>query len=404
MPDTPAAPRDPTGWKPVQLVPENARSGRGGFPLRGGRESAGSRSGSRSTWSATGRPACTRGRSRSPPTGEASALPVELRVFDFALPDANSLNAMVYYEPDQPELYQGRNLDAAYHRFAHRHRVELVHAYDEATVEAQPRPLRRHGLHAGGGLRRPRRRHREHDRARVLLRSRPRAFGRRRARGSAPTPGWRSWRATLPNAVTFLYLPDEPYPPQYPEVRRLADNVRSNPGPGGKLPTFVTKRPVARAGRARSTSGACPLKPSTRRSRRRSAAKGRRVWAYNGARPRAPALLIDTPATEARASCPGPSSSTTSPLYFFWHSVHWKHNSQKQGERGAGRLGEPGHLRQPRPAAQARRRPGLPERRRRPALPGRGEAYTPRRTAASRGRSAPCSSPICAAASRTTST
>src|SRR5688572_1426176 len=30
---SPAAPTDPTGWKPVQLVPENARAGRGGFPL-----------------------------------------------------------------------------------------------------------------------------------------------------------------------------------------------------------------------------------------------------------------------------------------------------------------------------------------------------------------------------------
>src|SRR5918994_2948328 len=30
---SPAAPADPTGWKPVQLVPENARAGRGGFPL-----------------------------------------------------------------------------------------------------------------------------------------------------------------------------------------------------------------------------------------------------------------------------------------------------------------------------------------------------------------------------------
>ena len=40
---------------------------------------------------------------------------------------------MVFYEPNQPELYQGRNLDAAYDRFAHRQRVELVHAWDEAS-------------------------------------------------------------------------------------------------------------------------------------------------------------------------------------------------------------------------------------------------------------------------------
>ncbi|HYY97008.1 MAG TPA: hypothetical protein VE642_00365, partial [Pyrinomonadaceae bacterium] len=32
-PGSPAAPKDPLGWKPVQLVPENARAGRGGFPL-----------------------------------------------------------------------------------------------------------------------------------------------------------------------------------------------------------------------------------------------------------------------------------------------------------------------------------------------------------------------------------
>ena len=43
------APADPTGWKPVQLVPENARPGRGGFPLavRPGRTTR--RCGSRST-------------------------------------------------------------------------------------------------------------------------------------------------------------------------------------------------------------------------------------------------------------------------------------------------------------------------------------------------------------------
>ncbi|HEY6120683.1 MAG TPA: hypothetical protein VIV66_12035, partial [Pyrinomonadaceae bacterium] len=33
-PGSPAEPADPIGWKPVQLVPENAKPGRGGFPLR----------------------------------------------------------------------------------------------------------------------------------------------------------------------------------------------------------------------------------------------------------------------------------------------------------------------------------------------------------------------------------
>ena len=63
-------------------------------------------------------------------------MPIELEVLDFTLPDENSMHAMLYYSSDQPELYHGRNLDAAYHRLAHRHRVELVHAYDERTLAA----------------------------------------------------------------------------------------------------------------------------------------------------------------------------------------------------------------------------------------------------------------------------
>jgi hypothetical protein len=58
-PGSPAAPRHTTGWKPVQLVPENARAGRGGLPLRVNPE-RNQRSGSRSTPRATCRPASTK--------------------------------------------------------------------------------------------------------------------------------------------------------------------------------------------------------------------------------------------------------------------------------------------------------------------------------------------------------
>ena len=75
-------------------------------------------------------------------------LPIELEVYDFALPDENSMHAMLYYSSDQAELYQGRNLDPAFHRLAHRHRVELVHAYDEQTIQKRVGPLLGDGLHA----------------------------------------------------------------------------------------------------------------------------------------------------------------------------------------------------------------------------------------------------------------
>ena len=187
-PGSPAAPRDTTGWKPVQLVPENARQGRGGFPLAVGPGLG------QSLWveiyvSRSLPPGLYRGTLTVTADGKAAPLPVELRVFGFTLPDENSLPVMVYYENDQPELYQGRNLDPAYHRFAHRHRVELVHAYDEANVAGASRPLRRQRLHGERRLRRPRRAQGQHHRAGVLLRTRARRSRSERAPGSARTPG-----------------------------------------------------------------------------------------------------------------------------------------------------------------------------------------------------------------------
>jgi hypothetical protein len=153
-PGSPAAPRDTTGWKPVQLVPENARQGRGGFPLAVGPGLG------QSLWIEiyVGRslpPGFYRGTLTITADGKAAPLPVELRVFGFTLPDENSLPIMVYYESDQPELYQGRNLDAAYHRFAHRHRVELVHAYDEAAVQAHRGRFDGSDFSAGAGYEGP---------------------------------------------------------------------------------------------------------------------------------------------------------------------------------------------------------------------------------------------------------
>jgi hypothetical protein len=132
---SPAAPKDATGWKPVQLVPENARAGRGGFPLQVGPAQ------NQAVWIEvyTNRtlPAGTyRGQITVNADSRQQTIPIELELFDFTLPDQNSMDAMVYYESLQPVMYQGRNLDAEYHRFAHRQRVELVQAYDIATARA----------------------------------------------------------------------------------------------------------------------------------------------------------------------------------------------------------------------------------------------------------------------------
>lgn len=326
---SPAAPPDPTGWKPVQLVPENAKRGRGGLPIPV------ERSENQAIWieiyiDRARTPGMYRGSIAVQTDHTRRTVPIELEVFDFALPDENSMHAMLYYSSEQPVRYQGRNLDAEYHRLAHRHRVELVHAYDERTLtEAWGRfsgtdftPARGYeGPGVGVGN--------------VLA---PRTFYGPGKAFDDRANAWRlsdSWmtflREKLPSAMTFLYMPDEPRPPEYPRILALAENIHSNPGPGRTLPIFVTSRYVDALDSAIDIWASGPkgfLLDRVASERKR----GRDYWFYNGGRPAGGAITIDAPATDARATIWAAFKHDVR-VYFYWHSVHWRHNSQKVGER-----------------------------------------------------------------------
>ena len=328
-PDSPAAPADTKGWKPVQLVPENAKAGRGGFPVTVAPNQ------NQSFWieiyTARGLPAGVyEGRVEVKADGRRRTLPVELELFDFTLPDENSMHAMVYYEPLQPELYQGRNLDPAYHRFAHRHRVELVHAYSVASARAA------RGRFTGEDFTRSR--GYEGPGESVGNRIIPRSFYGPGKDFDERESAWRhsdEWmtflRENFPRAVTFLYVPDEPGPSEYDYIRRLGENVHSNPGPGKALPLFVTKRYTKELDGAIDIWDTGPLGFNIEVAQRERA-KGRRYWIYNGGRPAAGAIVIDAPATDPRATIWACFKHDVE-VYFYWHGVHWRHNSQKQGVR-----------------------------------------------------------------------
>ena len=328
-PGSPAAPRDPTGWQPVQLVPEQARPGRGGLPI------AVNANENQAIWveiyTGRNRPAGTyRGTIDVVADGKTRRLPIELELFDFTLPDENSMHAMVYYESSQPELYHGRNLDPAYHRLAHRHRIELVHAYDEQGVRDAA------GRFTGEDFTRARGYQGPGDGVGNMIV--PLSFYGPGDDFDDKTHAWQradAWmtflRARLPRALTFLYMPDEPRPPQYPRILALASNVHSNPGPGRALPVFVTHQYVEALDGAIDIwcSGPKGFDIARAASER---ARGRQFWVYNGGRPEGGAIVIDAPATDARATVWAAFKHDV-PVYFYWHAVHWRHNSQKQGER-----------------------------------------------------------------------
>lgn len=326
---SPAAPPDPTGWKPVQLVPEHARRGRGGLPV------AVRANENQSIWieiyiDRARTAGLYKGSVEIRADGVRRAVPIELEVFDFVLPDENSMHAMLYYQSDQAERYQGRNLDAQYHRMAHRHRVELVRAYDEQAVDAA------WGRFSGADFTRAQKYEGPGEGiGNVVV---PRTFygpGRDfddRASAWAKSDSWMTFlRARLPRAITFLYMPDEPDAGEYDRIRQLADNIHSNPGPGRALPVFVTSRYVEPLDASIDIWSSGPkgfLLDRVASERKR----GREYWFYNGGRPAGGAITIDAPATDARATIWAAFKHDVR-VYFYWHSVHWRHNAQKQGER-----------------------------------------------------------------------
>ena len=326
---SPAAPKDPTGWKPVQLIPENARAGLGGFPLRVG-------SGlNQAVWievyTDRALPAgLYSGTITVDADGRKQTIPIELELFDFTLPDQNSMDAMVYYESLQPRLYQGRDLDPQYHRFAHRQRIELVHGYDIASVSAAMGRFDGSDFSKAKGY--------EGPGLGVGNRIIPRTFygpGKsfdERASAWREADSWLSFlRQKLPNALTFLYLPDEPGPSEYNYIRQLAENIHSNPGPGKALPAFVTKHYVKELDGAIDIWDTGPLGYDIARANEERE-RGRKYWIYNGGRPAAGAIVIDAPATDPRATIWACFKHGVD-NYFYWHGVHWQHNRQKVGER-----------------------------------------------------------------------
>ncbi len=325
----PSAPRHPEGWKPVVLVPENARKERGGFPLNVGPSQ------SQAIWidiyARRDLPAgIYAGSLNVAVDGKSTMIPVELELFDFSLPDENSMHAMIFHEANQPQLYQGRTLDEAYHRFAHRQRVELVQAYNEDKV------TRLMGRFSGSDFR-PEKGY-EGPGEGVGNKIVPLTFygpGKDfddRASAWKRADGWMEFlQRTLKGVTTFVYMPDEPAPKQFPYIRKLAENIHSNPGPGRKLPVFVTHEFTPELEGAIDIWDSGPQGYFIKKAEEERA-KGRDYWIYNGGRPWGGAIVIDAPAVDARATIWGCFKHGIG-VYFYWHGTHWRHNSQKPGNR-----------------------------------------------------------------------
>jgi Domain of unknown function (DUF4091) len=333
VPGSAAAPRDATGYQPVQLVPENARADRGGLPIDVPPET------SQAFWIELyldrELPAGTYdGEVLLRAGGGMRAVPIELELFDFTLPDESSLPAMVFFDPTQVELYHGYggpDLVERYHRFAHRQRIEFVGPNDEASVRAALGRFDGSDFTAARDYEGPGEGIGNHLVPRTFCSAGEHCPGppfEGPDTAPAAADAWmRFLRATVPGAKTFLYMLDEPTEGDYARLRELVAAL----GPHRALPTFTTSAWAPELDGAIDvwSAPAATFDPARAAAER---ARGHGYGFYNGTRPQTGALVIDAPATDPRtvgwAAFAGGASE-----YLYWHADHWRHNAQKVGER-----------------------------------------------------------------------
>jgi hypothetical protein len=131
---------------------------------------------------------------------------------------------------------------------------------------------------------------------------------------------------SIPDAITFLYMPDEPGPSEFPFIRSVADHIHDNPGPGKDLKIMVTHTYTAELDGYIDIWATVPgLLDKERLAIEKS--KGRQMWFYNGGRPHMGAVINDAPATDTRM-IPWAAFKEGIGTYFYWHVCHWYHNSQ----------------------------------------------------------------------------
>jgi len=322
-----ARPKGMGGWTPDALVPASAKQGKGGMPFHIAANL------NQGVWFDVYVPGKT-------PAGTYSGnvvvseggktvkeIPVTLTVFDFVLPDENHFHAMIYFEEDQVAARHGKDSAAlvdSYHRLAHRHRVEFTNRYGPDSSQSAVERLsgvafkpERGYVGPGEGV------------GYTIVPASFYGIGQnwQQDQAWATADAFMTWLTKVkPDAVTFLYIVDEPPRERLPWIKQVGDKHHANPGPGKKLPMYVTTQPRPELEGAIDVWCTVTNHYNVRRAAEEKA-KGRRWWVYNGHRPYAGTQLNDAPAVDCRVT-PWACWKYGVELWFYWHADHWRHNSQ----------------------------------------------------------------------------
>ena len=320
-----------TGWIPDALIPFAAKQGKGGARPSGFPPTL-----NQGVWVdiyvPKGLPAGTYTGTITITAGgkQVTRLPVSLEVLNLTLPDENHGSSMVFYDDVSIAVRHGlrgerdlMNMVLAYHRMAHRHRIELIGSGSWQDLQSALRttldgyaftPENGYdgpGVGVGNSVF-------SVNTYRVLFDDTEEGYRRE-------SDQWVTWfQKRAPKVDYFLYLVDEPKPDAYPWVRERASWIHNNPGPGKKLPVFVTRWPMP------ELTGAVdlwcsPVGYMDKASHEAALGRGERVWLYGSYRPQSPGDVIDEYGIAWRLK-PWIAKKHGIPRWFSWESTYWNLN------------------------------------------------------------------------------
>ncbi|HUU29607.1 MAG TPA: dockerin type I domain-containing protein [archaeon] len=330
-----SAPERMTGWIPDPLITPDALPGQGGFPLD---IPPGQVQG---FWVDLYLP-----RDRSYPAGaykgmvrvleqgwEVDSIPLELTLLPHYLPDENHSNVWLYHdsaEPYYPDLSPAQ-IESMLKHEAHRHRIDLVGGFrphysrfEKAMLDSYKPYLDGSAFTSTAGYEGPGQGEGEYIFPVGMYGSTVMEDSESDVRQQSDL--WVNWfEANAPNARFFWYLIDEPGTDMFNWIRERSGWVHNNPGPGKRLPVFITREytlllseeiDIWAGGQGVYTNMLSYLRN-----------KGRDHWFYNGFRPRWGSTILEAEAVDLRMNAWAKYLYDVN-TWFIWHGTHWRHNHQ----------------------------------------------------------------------------
>jgi hypothetical protein len=329
-----SAPKQMTGWIPDALIPVDAKSGLGGFPVEIGP------SRNQGFWIDLHLP---RDRDHFPvglyqgfvqvfQKGKLiEQIPLEITLLPEYLPDENKTNiwlstSSVYsYFSELP----AEKVDEMLKFEGHRHRIDVTGGFTANRSRFSQEIMNDYKPWLDGLAYTPANGYRgpgqgSGEKYFIIGMYGRNVLGNDKTEIQQQSDLWVAWfRENAPDVRFFWYITDEPPQSRYPWIKERAEWIKSNPGPGKYLPVFTTK------GYQEELAGAIDIWSSGTNVNLKDLPVARKdggdYFFYNGFRPRYGSVILEGAAVDFRVNSWILYKYGIN-CHFIWEGTHWQHN------------------------------------------------------------------------------